>query len=131
MYRTMEPFVAVKDYRRFNLIDPVIKPAKMSLKEVDWAIINCYRSFYMGKMKAILTMKDDFKRTYLLRSMKLIMSSSFIRDKLGSLGSMPPSVKVMLSAFGGDSSKVRPACPGTAPAAERPRRGKGSRISGG
>jgi anaerobic magnesium-protoporphyrin IX monomethyl ester cyclase len=97
MYRELEPYIAVKDYRKYNLIQPVIKPEKMSLKAVDWAIIDCYRSFYMGKLKEISFMKDVFKKRYLLHSMKLIMNSSFIVDKLGSLGKMPPQVEALLN----------------------------------
>lgn len=97
MYKELEPYVVVRDYRKYNLIDPVIKPEKMSLKAVDWAIIDCYRSFYMGKLKEILTMKDEFKKRYLLISMKLIMNSSFIVDKLGSLGKIPPQVESLLN----------------------------------
>jgi ligand-binding SRPBCC domain-containing protein len=43
-----------------------------------------------------MTLKDEFKRRYLIRSMKLIMNSSFIVDKLGSLGEMPPQVQALL-----------------------------------
>jgi ligand-binding SRPBCC domain-containing protein len=96
MYKELKPYIKVFDYRKYNLIDPVIKPENMSLKAVDWAIIDSYRSFYMGKLKEILTMKDDFKKRYLLVSMKLIMNSSFIVDKLGSLGTIPPQVEALL-----------------------------------
>ncbi len=59
--------------------------------------MDSYRSFYMGKMKELLTMKDAFKKRYLLSSMKLIMNSSFIVDKIGSLGKMPPQVETLLN----------------------------------
>ena len=97
MYNELKPFITIYDYRKYNLIDPVIKPEKMSLKAIDWAIIDSYRSFYMGKLKDLMTMKDEFKRRYLLRSMKLIMNSSFIVDKLGSLGKMPPQVEALMN----------------------------------
>jgi uncharacterized Fe-S cluster-containing radical SAM superfamily protein/uncharacterized membrane protein len=97
MYKELAPYIAVKDYRKYNLIDPVIKPEKMSLKGIDWAIVDSYRSFYMGKLKELITMKDAFKKRYLLSSMKLIMTSSFIVDKLGSLGTMPPQVEALMS----------------------------------
>lgn len=103
MYKELEPYLVSRDYRKYNLVDPVIKPEKMSLKEVDLAIIDCYRSFYMGKMKEILTMNDPFKKHYLLSSMKLIMNSSFIVDKLGSLGHIPPQMKEMLKRLQTDS----------------------------
>ncbi|OGW32029.1 MAG: magnesium-protoporphyrin IX monomethyl ester oxidative cyclase [Nitrospirae bacterium GWC2_42_7] len=103
MYKELEPYIVSTDYRKYNLVDPVIRPENMSLKEVDWAIIDCYRSFYMGKMKEILTMKDAFKKRYMLSSMKLIMSSSFIVDKLGSLGHIPPQMKDILEGLQEDN----------------------------
>ncbi len=96
MYKEIEPYIVERDYRKYNLIDPVIKPDRMSLKQIDRAIIDSYRSFYMGKLKEIVLMKDEFKRRYLLSSMKLIMNSSFIVDKLGSLGEMPPKVRTLI-----------------------------------
>ncbi len=96
MYREMEPYIVTKDYRKYNLIDPVIKPREMTTAEVDRAIINCYQQFYMGKLSEIISMQDAFKKDYLLRSMKLMMSSSFIRDKLGAMGAVPPKVQSLL-----------------------------------
>jgi anaerobic magnesium-protoporphyrin IX monomethyl ester cyclase len=97
MYEELEPYVVDFDYRKYNLIDPVIKPENMSIKDIDWAIINCYRSFYMDKLKEVMLLKDPFKKKYMIHSMKLIMNSSFIVDKLGSLGKMPPQVQAVLS----------------------------------
>jgi anaerobic magnesium-protoporphyrin IX monomethyl ester cyclase len=97
MYADLEPYVVDFDYRKYNLIDPVIKPENMSVKDIDWAIINCYRSFYMDKLKEVMTLSDPFKRKYMIHSMKLIMNSSFIVDKLGSLGKIPPQVQAVLS----------------------------------
>lgn len=97
MFDEMRPFIAVTDYRKYNLIDPVIKPEKMSLREIDWAIVDCYRSFYMGKLKELVSLRDQFKKRYLLHSMKLIMNSSFIVDKIGSLDKIPPQVEALLS----------------------------------
>ncbi len=96
MYRELEPYIVVHDFRKYNLIDPVIKPEMMSLEEIDKAIIDCYQSFYMGKLKEILALKNDFKKQYLLTSMKLIMNSSFIVDKLGTIGKIPAHVESLI-----------------------------------
>lgn len=96
MYGEMKPYIVEKDYRKYNLIDPVIKPEAMTLQEIDRAIISCYQQFYMGKMTEIMTSEDRFKKDYLIRSMKLMMSSSFIKDKIGNLGVIPPQVRTFL-----------------------------------
>jgi anaerobic magnesium-protoporphyrin IX monomethyl ester cyclase len=69
MYADLEPFVEVRDYRKYNLVDPVVKPKAMTLAQIDKAIVDGYREFYMGKMKELVSMKDPFRKEYLLRSM--------------------------------------------------------------
>ena len=96
MYKELEPYIEVRDYSKYNLIDPVIKPRQMSLEDLDRAIIECYQSFYMGKFRELISLNDEFKRRYILSSMKLIMSSSFIVDKLGGLGKVPEQVVALM-----------------------------------
>ena len=64
-----------------------MKPKAMTRAQVDKAIVDCYRLFYQGKLGELMTMKEPFRKEYLLRSMKLIMRSSFITSKMGALGS--------------------------------------------
>jgi len=101
MYEELKPHIVVKDYRKYNLIDPVIKPVNMTIEELDRAVIDCYQSFYMGKLGELLNINDDFKKRYILSSMKLIMNSSFIVNKLGSLGKIPPQVEALLKRLEG------------------------------
>ncbi len=100
MYHELKPYIVEHDYRKYNLVDTVIKPKNMTVQEIDKAIINCYQSFYMGKLSEIMSMKDEFKKAYLLRSMKLMMSSSFIVEKLGALGTIPPQVEMLIKNIG-------------------------------
>ncbi|MBU5615430.1 B12-binding domain-containing radical SAM protein [Geomonas azotofigens] len=82
----LKPLIREFDYSRYNFIDPVLEPESMSLKELQGAINDCYRRFYMGKMLEVMTMKDTFRRGYLVRATKLIMSSSFVIGKLNPWG---------------------------------------------
>jgi len=98
MWKELEPHVATRDYRRYNLIDPVVKPVAMTLGEIDDAIVDCYRSFYLDKARDVIAMPPGFRRDYMVRSMRLIMGSSFIRKKMaGRL--MPDDVKRMIGAL--------------------------------
>ncbi len=97
IYKDLEPYVAERDYRKYNLIDPVIKPKNMSLEDVDRAIVNGYRRFYMGKFIEMLASGDTFKKKYMLNAMRRMMNNSFIRKKLGMLGGeMPPEIKAIV-----------------------------------
>jgi anaerobic magnesium-protoporphyrin IX monomethyl ester cyclase len=91
IYHEVEDLIQVWDLSKYNLIEPVIKPRQMTLEQVDLAIIDCYRRFYMPKLAEVNKIKDNFRRDYLLRSMKLIMGSSFLIGKFARLG-LKPSV---------------------------------------
>jgi anaerobic magnesium-protoporphyrin IX monomethyl ester cyclase len=94
----LEPYIVERDYRKYNLIDPIVKPKNMTLEEVDRAIINGYRDFYMGKFMEMMETDDQFKKDYLMTAMKLMMSNSFIKKKLGMLGEMPDEIKAILQS---------------------------------
>lgn len=92
LYQEVKKHIRVFDYSMYNLIEPIIKPKKMTLDQIDLAIIDCYRRFYMPKMLEFRKLKDPFIRDYLLTSMKLIMKSSFLRKKFMRLGVNPKAL---------------------------------------
>jgi len=100
LWRELEPHVASRDYRRYNLIDPVVRPRAMSLDDLDNAIVDCYRSFYTSKALSVFADKDPHRRDYMLRSMKLIMASSFVRKKMAAGKGMPPEIRSLLKRIG-------------------------------
>jgi anaerobic magnesium-protoporphyrin IX monomethyl ester cyclase len=100
LWKEMEPYVATRDYRKYNLIDPVIRPKAMSLDEVDNAIVDCYRSFYTSKAVSVFSDRNSERRDYMLRAMKLIMGSSFVRKKMAAGKGMPPEIRALLKRIG-------------------------------
>jgi anaerobic magnesium-protoporphyrin IX monomethyl ester cyclase len=91
LWAQMEDRVRVRDYSKYNLVDPVVAPKKLGLRGLDRAIIRCYMDFYMSKVADFGAYPDAFRRDYMLTSMKLIMKSSFLAKKMGSLA-MPPGM---------------------------------------
>ncbi|MFC1769973.1 cobalamin-dependent protein [Nitrospirota bacterium] len=98
IYKEMEPYIAIKDYREYNLVTPVIKPKNMTLEEVDEAIIAGYRDFYMNKFMQMQNTKDEFVRDYMMKAMKRMMSNSFIKKKLGMAGEMPKEMQDIINS---------------------------------
>ncbi len=100
IYKELEPYIAVTDYRKYNLIDPIIKPKNMTLEELDRAIVDCYRAFYMNRYaEMMLQEKDEFKKKYMVTAMKLMMSNSFIKKKIGAtMGEMPAEVRKIIES---------------------------------
>jgi hypothetical protein len=60
--------------------------------------VDCYRAFYMNRYaEMMLAEKDEFKKKYMLTSMKLMMSNSFIKKKIGmTAGQMPEEVRKII-----------------------------------
>jgi anaerobic magnesium-protoporphyrin IX monomethyl ester cyclase len=96
-YNRLKPVIRVHDYAQYNMVDPVIEPHNMSILQVEVAIADGYRRFYMGKIMEYMTMPATFKRDYLMRITKLFMSSSFVMKKLGFgiLGKIPAKIEEM------------------------------------
>jgi len=113
LWTEMKEYVATRDYRKYNLIDPVIRPKAMSLEDVDNAIVDCYRSFYTHKALSVFTDKNLERRDYMLRAMKLIMGSSFVRKKMASGKGMPPEIRALLTKIGivGVEEEAKKLCP--------------------
>jgi anaerobic magnesium-protoporphyrin IX monomethyl ester cyclase len=87
--------IRIRDYRRYNMVDPVLEPHQMSILQVEVAQADCYRRFYMGKIIDFMTMKATFRRDYLMSITKLFMGSAFVMKKLGVgiLGKIPAKVE--------------------------------------
>jgi anaerobic magnesium-protoporphyrin IX monomethyl ester cyclase len=100
IYKDLEPYIAVRDYRKYNLIDPIIKPRNMTLQELDKAIVDCYRAFYMNRYaEMMLQERDEFKKKYMVTAMKLMMSNSFIKKKIGAtMSEMPEEVRRIIES---------------------------------
>ncbi len=93
IYKDLLPYIEVFDYSKYNLVEPVVKPKSMSLKQVFDEVINCYREFYMSKVPEWFKIKDDFKKKYLINSMKAILKNSFLKKYMSGLGRLPDALK--------------------------------------
>ncbi len=98
LYKELEPYIVERDYKKYNLIDPVVKPKNMTIEDIDIQIINGYRDFYMNKFMQMEESDDEFRKKYLMRAMKRMMSDSFIKKKLGMLKEMPEEIRKIMES---------------------------------
>ena len=100
-YGDMKPLLRENDYRKYNMVDPVLEPRKMTLLQIDVAVADCYRRFYMSKIIEFMTMEASFTRDYLMRITKLFMGSSFVMKKLsvGIMGMIPSKIDEIKMKF--------------------------------
>jgi anaerobic magnesium-protoporphyrin IX monomethyl ester cyclase len=106
IYDEVKDYIEVRDYSKYNLIEPIIKPKNMTLGEIDDAIISCYRKFYMSKLNEIVLLKDPFKRRYLLNSMRVMMNSSFLTAKMKGLGKLPERISKVLKSLDKEGTSI-------------------------
>lgn len=103
-YNDVKPLIRIYDYAKYNMVDPVLEPHNMSILQIEVAIADGYRRFYMGKILEFMTMKATFKRDFLMRITKLFMGSSFVMKKLGIgiLGKIPAKMEEVKRKFRDD-----------------------------
>ncbi len=96
MYEQLAPYIEVRDFSRYNLVEPVIKPIAMTREELFKQVINCYRQFYMKKLPQWAAIPDSLRRDYLIRSMKEMLQRSFLKKYGHGLGRIPSQVEEYL-----------------------------------
>jgi anaerobic magnesium-protoporphyrin IX monomethyl ester cyclase len=79
LYKDLKPYIEEWDYSKYNLITPIVKPKTMTLDEINNAIVNCYKEFYMWKVPQFSADTNVFRRDYLLLATRLMMKNSFLK----------------------------------------------------
>jgi anaerobic magnesium-protoporphyrin IX monomethyl ester cyclase len=84
LYNDVKDHIAVKDYRKYNLVEPVIKPKAMTLDEVREQLFRGFREFYRDKMTRFQAM-PAWKQAFMRTLMKLLMEHSYLKDQMAGL----------------------------------------------
>jgi len=96
LYKKLEPFIATKDYSKYNLVEPVVKPANMSIKDFADELLFATRVFYMDKMPQLDRM-SSYKKEFMLSVMKLFMEHSYLAEEIR--GIVPPDIKKRIDSL--------------------------------
>lgn len=92
LYPSVKDHIVTTDYRKYNLVEPVIKPDSMSIDEVRQMLFTGFKEFYTHKMRQIPSM-PQWKREFMRSLMHLLMEHSYLRDQMREIGH-PPGVAV-------------------------------------
>jgi anaerobic magnesium-protoporphyrin IX monomethyl ester cyclase len=93
LYNDVKEHIATRDYRKYNLVEPVIQPVAMTLDEVREQLFLGFREFYHNKMKQF-PMMPAWKQEFMKSLMKLLMEHSYLRDQMRDLHPQTPKVEV-------------------------------------
>ncbi len=94
LYPQLKDYVAVKDYSRYNLVEPVVKPKNMTLAKVNDMLGKASRDFYMYKINN-LDLLTERKKEFMVKVVHIIATSSYLAETMKDT-KMPEEVKKML-----------------------------------
>ena len=93
IYPSLKDHIEVKDYSRYNLVEPVVKPKNMTIREVQEWLGKASREFFTHKMHTLDAMSPK-KREFMVKVIHIIATSSYLAKTMK--GTMPEDVKKML-----------------------------------
>ncbi|BDV44296.1 magnesium-protoporphyrin IX monomethyl ester cyclase [Geotalea uraniireducens] len=99
LYPELEPYVATADYRKYNLVEPVIKPKQMSVEELERLLGKASQQFYLHKFRN-LDKLSAWKQEFMLAVLDLLVNHSYLAGQMRAMlkegKEMPAEVKALL-----------------------------------
>ncbi len=103
IYPELKEYTVVDDYRRYNLVEPVVEPKNMTLKEVHEWLGKASRDYYMYKMETLDKMTER-KRDFMIKVIHIIATSSYLAETMKGT-TMPQDVRKMLGKMKSELTK--------------------------
>jgi len=104
----LESRIATRDFRRYNLVEPVMKPDNMTMEEVQAELHRATGHFFYDKFKNLSKLTPE-KRSFMVRVLKLLIENSYLGSEMRHMAGhaqMPESVKVMLAEIEAEDRKA-------------------------
>ncbi|HEX9023203.1 MAG TPA: cobalamin-dependent protein [Geobacteraceae bacterium] len=100
LYPELEPYVATKDYRKYNLVEPVIKPKNMTLAELEGELGRASQKFFMHKFLHLHEL-SPWKQEFMVSVLDILINHSYLAGRMKAVmreggKEMPEEVKALL-----------------------------------
>jgi len=96
IYPELAPYIEEFDYSKYNLIEPIVKPIKMTREELNKHLLGAFREFYMEKLSRIEEM-SEFKKNYMIEVTRLLINDSYLSSQMK--GEMPEKVRQFIEKY--------------------------------
>lgn len=104
LYPELEPYVATKDYRKYNLVEPVLKPKNMTMEQLEHELGKASQKFYMHKFKNLQQL-SSWKQEFMLSVLDIFINHSYLAGQMKAAmkegKEMPEEVKKLLRTVKG------------------------------
>lgn len=119
LFPGLEEHVATRDYRRYNLVEPVLKPLGMTLDEVKTELHRATGHFFRDKFMNLDRLPPK-KRRFMVSVLRILIERSYLGDEMRAMAGaaeMPAPVRKMVDELGIDLGPPRPTSGSVAPRA--------------
>jgi anaerobic magnesium-protoporphyrin IX monomethyl ester cyclase len=109
----LESRVRTRDFRRYNLVEPVLQPDRMSLLEMERELHRATGHFFHDKFKNLSKLPPE-KRSFMVRVLKLLIEKSYLgreMHRMASSAQMPEEVRRMLAEIEAEDDRAAAAPP--------------------
>jgi anaerobic magnesium-protoporphyrin IX monomethyl ester cyclase len=104
LYPQLEEFVFTKDYSKYNLVEPVIKPKNMTVEELSHELGKAAQKFYMHKFQHLHEL-TPWKQEFMLSVLDIFINHSYLAGEMKAAmkegKGMPEEVKALMMAVKG------------------------------
>jgi anaerobic magnesium-protoporphyrin IX monomethyl ester cyclase len=104
LYPELEPYLATRDYRKYNLVEPVIKPKHMTVEELEKELGRAAQKFFMYKFQHLHEL-TPWKRTFMVAVLDILINNSYLAGQMRAMmkdgKEMPPEVQALLKSMKG------------------------------
>lgn len=88
LYQQTKDHIVEYDCSKYHFVHPIIKPVNLHRDQLWEKVIDCFRVFYTRKTRQFLTLEDQFKKSYMLKSIE-IMHREFFAKNFGKMAIEP------------------------------------------
>lgn len=101
LYPQLEEYVFTKDYSKYNLVEPVIKPKNMTVEELSAELGKASQKFYMHKFQNLHQL-SPWKQEFMLSVLDIFVNHSYLAGQMKAAmkngKDMPEEVKALMKA---------------------------------
>jgi anaerobic magnesium-protoporphyrin IX monomethyl ester cyclase len=95
LYPLLQEHVVSHDYRRYNLVEPVVKPVAMEIPDLERELGLAAREFYLHKFSS-LNQLSAWKQGFMVEVFRLLVNNSYLASQMRAMGgegsAMPPAI---------------------------------------
>ena len=99
LYPRLQQHVAVTDFRKYNLVEPVVKPVAMTLEELERELGKAAQTFFMHKFRNLKAL-SPWKQEFMTEVFRLLVNNSYLAKQMRAMAAegqgMPPEIREAL-----------------------------------